>query len=68
MGDGRLFNLSVGGVLQAGEPLVCRRVRSGEEYHATKTEDGEIELEDGRRLGTLSGAALAVSGANTVPG
>lgn len=68
--DGRRFevgDLLEAGMIDVGEPLIWRR-RGGVEYSATVTADGKLELDDGRQFDTPSGAAMAVSGSNAVPG
>lgn len=56
------------GMVEADEPLVWRRARSGTEYHAKVTAEGRIELNNGQQFDTPSGAAIAASGVNAVPG
>jgi len=68
--DGRRFevgDLLEAGMIDAGEPLVWRR-RGGVAYSASVTPEGKLELPDGRVFDTPSGAAMAVSGSNAVPG
>ncbi|MDT0203971.1 hypothetical protein [Nocardioides sp. AE5] len=58
----RLALLLEAGVLEAGDELVWARPRSGEEYVATLTEDGQIQLEDGTLHDSPSGAGKALNG------
>lgn len=53
-------------MIEVGEPLEWRR--RDVEYHATVTDEGKLRLEDGRVFDTPSGAAMAASGSDAVPG
>jgi hypothetical protein len=67
--NGRRFevgDLLEAGMIEVGEPLEWRR--RDVEYLATVTEEGKLQLEDGRVFDTPSGAAMAVSGSDAVPG
>ena len=68
---GRRFevgDLLEAGMVSPGEPLVWPRPRSGQEFHATITDEGKIRLEDGSVFDTPSAAAIRASGLNAVPG
>lgn len=56
------------GLLQGGEVLVWDRPQSGERHHVTVTDEGEYELQDGRRVDNPSAAATEVSGLENVSG
>ncbi|MFC7931677.1 CBS domain-containing protein [Streptomyces cinereoruber] len=58
----RVSDLVDAGLLAPGTQLVFRRKRSGEAHLARVTEDGKIELDDGRRFASPSAAAAAASG------
>jgi hypothetical protein len=58
----RVSDLLDRGILQAGEELVWDRPRVGQHYTARLTENGAIELEDGRRFWSPSGAAVEAAG------
>ncbi|NEG96529.1 hypothetical protein CS006_00870 [Bifidobacterium primatium] len=50
------------GLLVPGEKLVWKRPRLGQEWYATVTNDGRLELEDGSVHATPTAAARAASG------
>ncbi|KRF17675.1 hypothetical protein ASG90_04760 [Nocardioides sp. Soil797] len=58
----RLSLLVETGALSPGDTLVWRRPRSGEEFTATITDDGQIRLDDGTVHDSPSGAGKALNG------
>lgn len=63
-GPGELLPYVEHGRIAAGDELCWERPRRGERHLATVTGNGEIELSDGRRFTSPSGAAVAVAGGN----
>lgn len=57
--DVGLLALLNAGLLSAGDELAFARPRKGELHTATVTADGHLELADGRKFGSPSGAADA---------
>ena len=56
------------GLLTVGDEIEWRRKKSGQTIYAVITEEGEIELPDGRKFMSPSGAAAKAAGIRAVDG
>jgi hypothetical protein len=63
-----LSDLLHAGLISSGEPLEWTRPQLGETYHATITEDGGVELPDGRRYASPSTAGTNAAGVPSLNG
>lgn len=61
----RLVDVIRTGILDPGDVLVWDRVGKGEEYRASVTPNGELQLADGATVSSPSAASAAVSGTST---
>jgi hypothetical protein len=64
----RLVDLIDAGLLKPGDELIWERVRVGETYPAAVTENGSIQLDDGRTFSSPSRAAIEASGLGAYDG
>jgi hypothetical protein len=56
------------GFLRAGETIEYRRTREGKVFPARLTDDGRVQLEDGRIFDSLSRAACELANIAALPG
>jgi len=64
----RISDLLEEGILNPGDALIWKRPRVGEEYEATVTPGGDIQLKDGRTFSSPSRAATEAAGIRSYDG
>ena len=64
----RLSDLLDAGLVNAGDELVWERPRAGGTHHGRVTENGAIELEDGRQFASPSRAGIEAAGVHALDG